>query len=123
MSETERREAPMTVIQTLPGGRADPPPHAEPSPSFSRLNMGHGQQGIEPAHKRLVSTLEMARELKTLARDLGITLAGANPGEPTAPTRRSGEKGFFAGLDAQAGEIERELESARVALENIRRLI
>lgn len=122
MSETERREAPMTVIQTLPGGRADPPPRAEPSPSFSRLNIGHGQSP-EPAHKRLVSTLEMARELKALARDLGMTMAGANPGEPPAPTRRSGEKGFFAGLDAQAGEIERELESARVALENIRRLI
>ena len=122
MSETERIPAPMTVIQTQPGGHRDPPPRADHKPEFSRLNIGHGQSP-EPAHKRLVGTLEMARELKTLARDLGITLAGANPGEPTVPTRRSGEKGFFAGLDAQASEIERELESARVALENIRRLI
>lgn len=121
MTEPERRDAPLTVIQTQPGAGRQEPPRAEGrTPAFERLSIG---QAPEPAHKRLVSTLDMARELKTLARDLGIALAGANPSEPTAPTRRSGEKGFFAGLDAQAGEIERELESARVALENIRRLI
>lgn len=117
MENTERSD--LTVVTTRPA----PAPASERPAAFKPLSIGNEPKQTEPAHKRLVTTLEAAKELKLLARDIGTLLAGSNPGEPTTQIRRSDQKGFFAGLDAQASEIERELESARVALENIKRLI
>lgn len=93
----------------------------EPSPA--RITSIFDRQSSEPAHKRLQRTIEDAKALNIAIRDLGVALAGGNPAEQPVTTRRANEKGFFAGLDAQASEIEQALESARVAVENIRRLI
>lgn len=119
MENAERSD--LTVVTTRP---AVPVPPTEPYAPFSRQTPASAERpAAEPAHKRLVATLEAAKELKLLAREIGTLLAGSNPGEPQTPIRRSDQKGFFAGLDAQATEIEREIESARATLENIRRLI
>jgi len=112
MSEEERKTENVAVLAS----RAV-------EPQASRITALFERQAGEPAHKRLLRTIEEAKALNASIRDLGIALAGANPPEQPVLTRRTPDKGFFAGLDAQAAEIEQALESARVAVENMRRLI
>lgn len=76
------------------------------------------------ARKRLSKTLEAAANVNAMARDLAEAMTGEKPPEKQMPIRRGqSEKGFFADMDANATEIEHQLESAKSAIELIRRLL
>lgn len=90
--------------------------------TITALTTRHQQQpdGIS---RRLQKTLDEARQVTQLARELGQVLVGqtANPEGYRARDVGTDSRGIFATIDAQAGEIEKELAEIRTVFSNIKR--
>lgn len=74
--------------------------------------------------KRLHATLEEARTIANMVRELGVALVGNQAPEPMRDTQSSSSaRGLFETIASQADEIDRRFAEIRSVLENIRRQI
>lgn len=74
----------------------------------------------EPMPKRFQRSLEDARNVCNLAREISTILTGSSPTEPPRETAPASAKGMLATLDHQAAELERRMEDMRTVLDHIR---
>lgn len=74
----------------------------------------------EPVQKRFQRSLDDARHVCNLARELSTILTGVTPPEPPREQPPASAKGMLSQLDFQAGELERRIDDLRGTIEHIR---
>ena len=77
----------------------------------------------ETVTKRLQSTLDEARRVSAIVRDLGVVLVGNQAPEPMRDHVGTSSRGLFETITSQADAIDRCFTDIRTVIENIQRRI